>query len=173
MTVSLIVAVARNGVIGRDGDLPWHLPTDLRRFKALTMGHHLVVGRKTWEEVGRPLPGRVMVVVTRDPGYRPEGVIVVHSVEQALEAATGDDEVFIAGGGEIYRQALPMADRLYVTRIHAEVAGDTTFPEVDLVDWRLVESEDHAADEKNEYPISFEVYDRVTGRRTPHRFRQV
>ena len=171
MTVSLIVAVARNGTIGRDGDLPWHLPTDLRRFKALTMGHHLVVGRKTWEEVGRPLPGRVMVVVTRDPEFRPEGVIVVHSVEQALQAARGDDEVFIAGGGEIYRQALPIVDRMYITRIHAEVAGDTTFPEIDHAHWRLVDREDHEADEKHEYPFSFEVYDRVADRRTRHRRR--
>jgi dihydrofolate reductase len=161
--ISLIVAVARNGVIGRKGDLPWHLPKDLRRFKALTMGHHLVVGRKTWQEVGRPLPGRVMVVVTRDPGYRPDGVIVVHSLEEALQVAQGDDEVFIAGGGEIYRQALPLVDRMYVTRIHAEVAGDTTFPEVDLTAWRLVERADHEADEKHEYPFTFEVYDRVTG----------
>jgi dihydrofolate reductase len=171
MTISLIVAVARNGIIGRDGDLPWHLPTDLKRFKALTMGHHLVVGRKTWEEVGRPLPGRVMVVVTRDPEYRPEGVIVVHSVEQALEVACGDDEVFIAGGGEVYRQALPLVDRMYVTRIHAEVAGDTTFPEVDPADWRLVETEDYEADERHEYPFSFEVYDRIAGRGARHRFR--
>jgi dihydrofolate reductase len=161
--ISLIVAVARNGVIGRKGDLPWHLPKDLRRFKALTMGHHLVVGRKTWQEVGRPLPGRVMVVVTRDPGYRPDGVIVVHSLEEALQVAQGDDEVFIAGGGEIYRQALPLVDRMYVTRIHAEVAGDTTFPEVDLTAWRLVERADLEADEKHEYPFTFEVYDRVTG----------
>jgi len=164
MTISLIVAVARNRVIGREGDLPWHLPADLKRFKALTMGHHLVVGRKTWEEVGKPLPGRVMVVVTRDPGYRPEGVIVVHSLEQALEVARGDDEVFIAGGGEIYRQALPLVDRMYVTRIHAEVVGDTTFPEVDLNRWRLVEREDHEVDERHEHPFSFEVYERAAGR---------
>ncbi len=161
--ISLIVAVARNGVIGREGDLPWHLPADLKRFKGLTMGHHLVMGRKTWEEVGRPLPGRVMVVVTRDPRYRPEGAIAVNSLEQALQVAQGDDEVFIAGGGEIYRQALPLVDRMYVTRIHAEVAGDTTFPEVDLTAWRLVERAHREADEKHEYPFTFEVYDRVTG----------
>lgn len=158
--VSIIAAVASNGVIGRQGDLPWHMPTDLRRFKRLTMGHHLVVGRKTWDEVGKPLPGRIMVVVTRDRSFRPEGATVVHSVDAALSAARGDDEVFIAGGGEIYRQALPLADRLYITRIHAHVEGDTVFPEIDENEWHVIDREDYDADERNPYPFSFLVYER-------------
>jgi dihydrofolate reductase len=158
--VSIIAAVASNGVIGRQGDLPWHMPTDLRRFKRLTTGHHLVVGRKTWDEVGKPLPGRIMVVVTRDRSFRPEGATVVHSVDAALSAARGDDEVFIAGGGEIYRQALPLADRLYITRIHANVEGDTVFPEIDENEWHVIDREDYDADERNPYPFSFLVYER-------------
>jgi dihydrofolate reductase len=159
--VSIIVAVAANGVIGRDGDLPWHLPSDLRHFKRTTMGHFLIVGRKTWEEVGKPLPGRTMVVVTRDRGLRIDDVIVVHSLEEALEAARGDDEVFVAGGGEIYRQALPLADRVYMTRIHADFEGDTIFPELDGDQFRLVERSDHEPDDRDPFPYSFLVYERV------------
>jgi len=156
--ISIIAAVSTNGVIGRDGDLPWRMPTDLKRFKRLTMGHHLVVGRKTWDEVGRPLPGRIMVVVTRDLSFEADDVIVAHSLRQAIEAAGDDDEIFVAGGGEIYRQALPVADRMYLTRVHAYIEGDTTFPEFDESDWILVEREDHLADESNPYPFSFLVY---------------
>jgi dihydrofolate reductase len=158
--ISLIAAVSTNGVIGRDGDLPWRMPTDLKRFKRLTMGHHLVVGRKTWDEVGKPLPGRIMVVVTRDPDFALDDVIVVHCLADALEAASEDDEIFVAGGGEIYRQALPLADRMYLTRIHAMIDGDTTFPEFDESAWILVEREDHLADEKNPYPFSFLTYEK-------------
>jgi dihydrofolate reductase len=157
--ISIIVAASTNGVIGRRGDLPWRMPSDLKRFKSLTMGHHLVIGRKTWDEVGRPLPGRIMVVVTRDPEFRVEGVTVVHSLDEALDVAIGDDEVFIAGGGEIYRQALPLADRLYLTRVHAIVDGDTTFF-FDEDEWLLVTREDHLADERNPHPFSFLVYER-------------
>jgi dihydrofolate reductase len=159
--VSIIAAVAANGVIGRDGDLPWHLPSDLRHFKRTTMGHFLIVGRKTWEEVGKPLPGRTMVVVTRDRGLRIDDVIVVHSLKEALEAARGDDEVFVAGGGEIYRQALPLADRVYMTRIHADFEGDTIFPELDRNEFRLVERSDHEPDDRDPFPYSFLVYERV------------
>lgn len=127
------------------------------------MGHHLIVGRKTWEEVGRPLPGRIMVVVTRDRDYRPAGVTVVHSVEEALWVSRGDDEIFVAGGGEIYRQSLSHADRMYITRIHADIDGDTLFPEFDDDDWTLVEQQDFEADEKNEYPFSFLVYEKASG----------
>ena len=159
--VSVIVAVAANGVIGRDGDLPWHLPADLRHFKRTTMGHHLIVGRRTWDEVGRPLPGRTMVVITRDRTLRIPDVLVVHSLEEALAAASADDEVFVAGGGEIYRQALPLADRVYPTRIHGSFEGDTTFPELDDAQWRLTSSEDHEPDERNPHPYSFLVYERA------------
>ena len=162
MTVSLIVALSTNRVIGRDGGLPWYLPADLRDFKRTTMGHHLIIGRRTWEEVGKPLPGRDMVVVTRSRDFAPEGVQVVRSVEQALELAVEDDEPFIGGGAQIYRLALArnLVDRIYLTRIHAEVEGDTYFPEIDLDEWKLMTEDHHEADDKNEYPYSFLVYKR-------------
>jgi dihydrofolate reductase len=162
MMVSLIVAVSSNGTIGRDGGLPWYLPADLRHFKRTTMGHHLIIGRRTWEEVGKPLPGRTMVVVTRSRSFAPEGARVVRSIEEALEIAAGDDEPFIGGGSQIYRIALArdLVDRIYLTRIHADVDGDTHFPEFDLDDWNLISEEHNDADEKNEYPYSFLVYER-------------
>ncbi len=143
MQISIIAAMAENGVIGRDGQLPWHLKADLQRFKRLTMGHTIIMGRKTWESIGRPLPGRRMVVVTRQNGYQAEGVQVAASLDDALALArlAGDEEAFIIGGAEIYRLALPLADRLYLTRVLAPVEGDTTFPEFDASHWRLVESE--------------------------------
>ena len=162
MTVSLIVGVSSNGVIGREGGLPWYLPADLKHFKRTTMGHHLIIGRRTWEEVGKPLPGRTMVVVTRSQRFAPEGAQVVRSVEAALELAAGDDEPFIGGGAQIYRVALArdLVDRIYLTRIHAEVEGDTFFPEIDFDDWKLVSEEHHEADEKNEFDYSFLVSER-------------
>jgi dihydrofolate reductase len=163
MTVSMIVAVSDNGVIGRDGGLPWYLPRDLRHFKTTTMGHHLIVGRRTWDEVGKPLPGRVMVVVTRSFHFEAEGAVVVHSLEDALEVARTDEEPFIGGGAHIYRMALAqdLVDRLYLTRVHAEVEGDTFLPAIDFDEWRLVSSEHHEADEKNTYACTFEIYDRT------------
>jgi dihydrofolate reductase len=163
MRVSLIVAVSENGVIGRDGGLPWRLSKDLRRFKQLTMGHHLVIGRRTWEEVGTPLPGRIMVVVTRDRTFAADGVLVAHSLDEALDLVRDDDEPFIGGGAEIYRMALErsVVDCLYITRVHAEVEGDTFFPEIDLEAWRLISREDHEADDRNQYPFSFLVYNQV------------
>jgi len=162
MAVSLIVAVSENGVIGRDGDLPWHLPRDLRHFKATTMGHHLIVGRRTWDELGKALPGRTMVVMTRSPDFDAEGAAVVHSLEAALEAARGDTEPFIGGGAEIYRMALErdLVDRLYITRVHAELEGDTFLPDIDFDDWELVSKERHEADEKNEHACTFEMWER-------------
>ncbi len=162
MAVSLIVAVSSNGVIGRDGDLPWHLPADLRHFKKTTMGHHLIVGRATWDEVGRPLPGRIMVVVTRNRDFHAEGVLVAHSLGEALDLAGTDDEAFIGGGAEIYRMAFEddLVDRLYLTRVHAEVEGDTLFHTVDWDNWLLADRIDHPADEKNQHPYTFEVWDR-------------
>ena len=171
--LSLIVAISTNGVIGRGDDLPWRLSADLRRFKRLTMGHHIVMGRKTHESIGRELPGRTSVVVTRSPDYHSnaatdvgaveganEGIVVVHSLDEAIALAEGDDETFIIGGAEIYRQALPLAGRLYVTRVHADVDGDVFFPEFDLSRWRLLEEEHHEPDEKNAHPYSFQVYER-------------
>jgi dihydrofolate reductase len=164
MTVSIIVIVAANGVIGRDNGLPWRMSTDLKRFKALTMGHHMIMGRKTFDSIGRrALPGRPHVIVTRD-AMPIEGVQIAHSVDEALKIAeaAGDQEPFICGGAEIYRQSLHRASRMYITQIHADVEGDTFFPEFDDVnEWKLVDREDFEADEKNDYPFSFLTYERV------------
>ena len=161
MRKSLIVAISENGVIGRDGRLPWRLRGDLRRFKQLTMGHTIVMGRKTFESIGRVLPGRTSIVVTRQPDYHPPGVIVAASLDEAQRLAAGDVELFYVGGGEIYRQVLPQVERIYMTQVHAQVAGDTVFPELSSRQWRLIERTEHAADEKNDFPFSFLVYERV------------
>jgi dihydrofolate reductase len=164
MKLSMIAALSTNNVIGRDNQVPWHLRTDLKRFKSLTMGHHLIMGRKTYESVGRPLPGRINVVITRQTEYAPEDVIVVHSLEEAVRIAAkaGDQEAFIAGGAEIYAQSMHRADRMYLTRVHAEVEGDTWFPDFDDVsEWKLTDSEHFDADEKNDFPFSFLTYDRA------------
>ena len=164
MKVSLIVAMAEGGVIGRAGRLPWHLLADLARFKRLTMDHHLILGRRTWESIGRALPGRRMLVVSRQARalQLPEGVQGVTSLDEALQiaAAAGDDEVFVAGGARVYREALPRADRLYLTWVQAEVTGDTLFPPVDPADWHEVAREEVAADDRNPYATSFTVFDR-------------
>ena len=165
MRISIIAAVAENGVIGRGGQLPWHLSADLQRFKRLTMGHTIIMGRRTWESIGRALPGRRTVVVTRQPNYRIDdvGVAVAASLDEALKIAeAGDDtEAFIVGGAELYREALPRADRLYLTRVRAQVEGDTYFLKFDDAEWRQVSSEHHADDTKNEYPFNFELYQRA------------
>jgi dihydrofolate reductase len=161
MRISLIAAMARNRVIGLDNRLPWRLPADQRRFKQLTMGHTLIVGRKTFDSIGRPLPGRSMVVVTRQEGYAPAGVRVARSVEEALALGRGDDEVFVAGGAQIYRQTLPVADRLHLTLIEEDVPGDAYFPEFDPAEWRLVEREDHGPSDDVPFSWSFQVLDRA------------
>jgi dihydrofolate reductase len=135
MTITLIAAVARNGVIGRDNDLVWRDRDDLARFKRLTLGHVLVMGRRTYDSIGRPLPGRTTIVVTRRPDWSAPGVTVAHSVEEALKLA-GDGEVYVAGGGQIYRVALPYADRLEITEIEADLEGDTSFPPYDRTRWQ-------------------------------------
>jgi dihydrofolate reductase len=164
MRISLIVAVAENGVIGRGGTLPWHLSEDLRRFKQLTMDHTIIMGRRTWESIGRALPGRRTVVVTRQTGYRTGNaeVQIASNLNDALKTAeaAGDDEAFIIGGAELYRESLSQASRLYLTRVCAAVEGDTSFPELAWNNWKLIESEAHDADKKNEYAYRFETYDR-------------
>lgn len=144
MRVSIIAAVADNRVIGRAGHLALRVPADLARLKRLTMGHHLVMGRRTWESIGRPLPGRTTIVLSRDPRYAAAGARVRTSLAEALDDArgAGESEVFVMGGGEIYRLALPLADRLYLTRIHASPQGDTTFPAIGS-EWREVRREEH------------------------------
>lgn len=163
MTVSIIAAVANNNVIGRDNKLPWHMPGDLKWFKKLTTGHHVLMGRKTFQEFSKPLPGRVNVVITRNPNWFAEGVAIARSLDEAISKAeaAGDTEIFVIGGAEIFAQVLHRADRMYITRIHAEPEGDTFFPEFDDVnEWKLVDSEHLEADEKNAYPYSFLIYER-------------
>lgn len=159
MKVSLIAAMAKNRAIGLGNGLPWHLPPDLRRFKALTTGRTLIMGRKTFETLKGPLPWRTTIVVTRREGYAPPGVLVAHSIDEALARAEGD-EVFVAGGEDIFRQTLDRADRLYLTRIYEDFPGDTFFPEFDESAWRLVEREDHAATAEIPLAYSFEVWEK-------------
>ena len=162
MRVSIIAAVARNGTIGLDNRLPWRLPADLRHFKALTMGHHLIMGRKTFESVGT-LPGRPTIVVSRRGlAECPAGVRVAPSVPEALDLArrAGETEAFVAGGAEIYRVALDYADRMYLTRIEKSFAGDAVFPEIDAEEWTVVEKRPHQPDEKNPHRFSFVVLER-------------
>jgi dihydrofolate reductase len=176
MAVALIAALADNGVIGSGNRLPWHLPPDLRRFRRLTLGHWMVLGRKTFESIGKPLPGRKMVVLTRQPGYAPPGVHVAHSLPRALELARaggaeggampgGERDVFIGGGSEVYAEALALrvADRLWLTRIHRDFPGDTFFPAFDLGEWRLVEDERHEPDAEAPFAYSFQLYERRAG----------
>jgi dihydrofolate reductase len=153
MTVILIAAVGSNGVIGRDNDLPWRIREDLRHFKELTLGQTLVMGRKTYDSIGRPLPGRRTVVVTRQPDWAVDGVEVAHSLQAALEPADGKD-VYVAGGGEIYRQALPHADRLELTEVDQSPAGDVTFPTFDRSAWRRAAATPHEG-------FTFVTYDRA------------
>lgn len=162
MRISIIVAVADNGVIGRDDELPWRLSADLKRFKQLTMGHHLLVGRRTWESIGRPLPGRRMLVLTRGEPRLPAAATSVGSLDEAIERAreAGDDELFVGGGAAVYAAALDRAERLYLTRVHADVEGDVRFPPVDLGEWREVRREERAADSDNDHPTTFLVYER-------------
>ena len=158
--VSLIVAMAKNRVIGVNNTLPWRLPADLKHFKTLTMGHHIVMGRKTYESIGKPLPGRTSVVVTRNANYAQPGVVVVNSLEAAISACGEDSEIFVIGGAELYRQAIDLADRIYLTEIDAAISGDAHFTEFDRKLWREYGRVSHTPDEKNRYSYHFVVYDR-------------
>jgi len=163
--VACVVAVAENGVIGRDGGLPWRLPADLAYFKRLTEGHWMIMGRLTFESIGsRPLPGRPCVVVSGQADYQPDGVVVRPSVVAALEYCSeqlsDDDTVFVAGGSRVFAEALPLADRVYLTLVHASPEGDTSFPLEALDGWRLSDDKRRESDEKNPYALSFRVYDR-------------
>ena len=159
--VSLVAAVAANRVIGRGGGLPWRLPDDLKHFKRLTLDHTVIMGRKTFEEIQRPLANRRNVVISRRRAWRPHGVTVVPSLEEALALGANEDEVFVIGGGEIYQLALPLADRLYLTVVGAEVEGDTLFPSLGEAAWVLEEEEHHPADERHSYPFTFRTYRRL------------
>jgi len=162
--ISLIVAMAQNGVIGRGNALPWRLPEDLRRFREFTLGKPILMGRKTFESIGRPLPGRANLVLTRDRDWRAAGVIPVHSVEEALLQTRTCDELVAIGGAEIYRLLLPLARRIYLTHVHADVPGDTYFPAFDAAQWDDVDCRTHPADERHVYPVTFVTLER---RNTP------
>lgn len=148
--------------IGVEGRLPWHLPADLKRFKSLTMGHHLIMGRKTYESIGTPLPGRTMIIVTRNPNYQPDGCMVARSLETAIEFARMDleNEVFVIGGGDLFEQAINLADRIYLSQVHATLPADVYFPEFSSDDWQEMKAELVPADEKNQYAFTFKILDR-------------
>ena len=158
MRLNIIAAMARNGVIGIGNRLPWRLPEDLQRFKRLTMGHHIIMGRKTFESIGRPLPGRVTVILTRDRDYRAQGCLTAHTLQAAIDACGDDPEVFCVGGAELYAQVLPLADRLYLTEIQADFAGDAYFPAFDSQLWQESGREHRVSAEGLDY--DFVIYDR-------------
>ena len=160
MIISLIVAMDRRGVIGVNGALPWRLSDDLKHFKAITMDKPIIMGRKTHESIGRPLPGRENIVITRQKDYRAAGCTVFHGIETALKACANHAEVMVMGGASLYEELLPRAARIYLTRVEAEVAGDTWFPQFDDSAWNEVERRDCQADERNEYPYSFLILER-------------
>jgi len=163
MKITLIAAVAENRVIGRDGGLPWRLPDDLRRFKQRTLGHNVIMGRRTYESLAAPLPNRPAIVVSRSRDLDIPGATVANSVDEAINIARGrgEDEVFILGGSEIYAIALPLADQLELTIVHAEIEGDTYFPEFDPAAWTITEDQRREADDRHEHPFSFRCYKRV------------
>ena len=159
--LSIIVAISRNGVIGDRNSLLWHISEDMRFFRRTTSSHTVIMGRKTFESLGcRPLPKRDNIVITRNDRLHFEGAHVVHSLDEAVRAATADSETFIIGGAQIYAEALPLADRLYITRIDRDYTGDTHFPDYPADDWQLVSREEHARGEEFEYPFAFEIYER-------------
>ncbi|GGE67657.1 dihydrofolate reductase [Pedobacter psychrotolerans] len=161
-SLSIAVATGENREIGKNNQLLWHMPADLKFFKQTTSGHTIIMGRKTFDSVGRPLPNRRNIVITRDASLQIEGVEVVNSFEQALEITNTEEKpIFIVGGAEIYRQALPETDTLYLTTIHHQFDADTFFPEFDRSEWEVVSSEHHQADEKNKYDYTFEVLKRI------------
>lgn len=157
--IHLVVAVAENGAIGKDNQLLWHLPDDLKQFKKLTSGHTVVMGRKTYESIGKPLPNRTNVIITRNENYEAPGCIVVSSLEQAIQT---ESDVYIIGGAEIYQQALPFTDRIHLTEVQASVEGDTFFPKLDSAKWHELSRETHPTDEKHRYAFDFVELERST-----------
>jgi dihydrofolate reductase len=158
--LSLIVAMARNRVIGNKGAIPWRLPNELQLFKRVTMGHHIIMGRKTWESISRLLPGRTSIIVTRQKDYVVPGALVVDSLQTAIKVCGIDNEIFVIGGGELYREALPLAQRIYLTTVETEPEGDTMMPEFDRHAWREISAENFAADERHAHAYRFSVLER-------------
>lgn len=159
--VTLIAAAGENNELGKDKDLVWHLPDDFKRFKILTTGHYIIMGRRTFETFPKLLPNRTHVVITRKENYSPEGAIVVHSIDEALEVAKNDEQPFVIGGGEIYKLSLEKADRIELTRVHGTFDADTYFPEFNEENWKLVSSEFHPKDDRHNYSFTYLTYDRV------------
>jgi dihydrofolate reductase len=155
--ITIIAAIASNNALGKDNDLIWRLPADLKRFKKVTSGHHILMGRNTYESIGKPLPNRTSVIITRNKRYKQEGCKVAYSIERALEIAKEDDEIYLIGGAQIYKQAMEkgLVDRLDITLVHQEFEADVFFPEIDLNIWKEISREDFKADEKNKYEYSF------------------
>lgn len=162
MKISIIVAVAENNVIGVKNKLPWYLPADLKRFKKITMRHHIIMGRKTFESIGKPLPGRTNIIMTRNKNLKIKGSIVVNSLSDAFKTAkeNGETEVFVIGGAEIFRKALTKANKIYMTKVKAKIKGDVFFPKINFKDWRLVSREKHPPDSKNPYSYEFLVLEK-------------
>jgi len=156
--LTIIAAVAKNNALGKNNDLIWHLPADLKRFKEITLGHHIIMGRKTFESLGKPLPNRTTIIITRNPDYVVPGCIVVNELEEAIQAAAKDENPFILGGAEIYKQAMPYADILDLTLVHETFDGDVFFPVIDMSKWTEMSRQDFLADEKNKYDYSFVQY---------------
>lgn len=165
-SLSIVVAAAQNGVIGLDNAMPWRLSTDLKRFKALTLGRPVIMGRKTWDSIGRPLPGRKNIVITRDTSFSPDGADVAHSLDEAIRLASeesslsGGQEICVIGGGEIYAQAITRADTLHITRVLADIAGDTRFPDIDPAQWKRVSTQHFPAGERDSHATRYEIYQR-------------
>ncbi|ETN95051.1 dihydrofolate reductase [Zhouia amylolytica] len=159
--ITIIAAAAENNALGKDNDLVWHLPDDFKRFKQLTTGHHIIMGRKTFESFPKPLPNRTHIVITRQSDYNPKGCIVVNSLEKALEISKNDETPFIIGGGEIYKLSMSVADKIELTRVHDEFEADTYFPEIDLNSWKLTRSEYHGKDDKHGFAFTYLTYERI------------
>ena len=162
MTISAIVAVAKNNVIGKDNDIPWYLPADLKYFKKTTLNHHIIMGRNCYESIGKPLPKRTNVVMTRNPFYMVTNCFITHSLEEALQLAedNGEDEAFIIGGAQIYELAMDRCDKLYLTEVDLEVEGDVLFPKINMEEWELISEDAHQAEGKNEHDYVFKVFKR-------------
>jgi len=163
MTISCIVATAHNRVIGKDNDIPWYLPADLQYFKKTTIDHHIIMGRNCYASIGKPLPKRTNVIVTRDPYFMSSNCLVARSIPEAIHLAhqNGETEAFIIGGGQIYNQSIDLWDKLYLTEVDIEVEGDIYFPEIDMTQWELVSEERHTKDDKNDFDYNFKVLKRI------------
>jgi len=156
--ITMIAAAGQQNELGMDNDLVWHLPDDFKRFKSLTTGHHIIMGRKTFESFPKPLPNRIHIVITRNNDYQPEGALVVHSMEEALEIAKNDEQPFIIGGGEIYALGMTVAHKIELTRVHGTFESDTFFPEIPATHWELINEEHHPKDERHDYEFTYQTW---------------